>query len=191
MVRPSSCGPGRPGGRYHCRAGGVSPRFSPPNSTGASKGKPGLRLPAARPAGPDPGLSPALPPFTSTTPRAQGERARIPSAAAYKGLGRTTPRRGRVVPLLHRRGCAEASISCRVSREGARAAEPRGSLKARPQSPAPKARPETPALGTTSRQGQAAARGRDPRVAPGRAQPQGAPALPWVLRFPGKLERSE
>lgn len=85
-------------------------------------------------------LSPALPAFTSTPPRAQGERARIPSAAAYKGLGRTTPRRGRVVPLLHRRGCAEASISCRVGREGARAAEPRGSLKARPQKPGPKSR---------------------------------------------------
>lgn len=34
------------------------------------------------------------------------------------------------------------------------------------------------------------ASGRDPRVGPGRAQPQRAPALPWVLPFPGTLERS-
>lgn len=98
-------------------------------------GKPGLRRHAARPAGhepgpePSPALSPALPAPNPAAPRARRERARILSAAAYKALGRTTPRRGRTVPLLHRRGCAAAPISSRVGREGTGRAAPRASLK--------------------------------------------------------------
>lgn len=86
---------------------------------------------------PSPTLSEAPPALTSPTPKAHEEKAGSRWAAAYKASGRTTQRRGRVVPLLHRRGCAHASISSRAGQEGTRRAEPR-SLKPHSKTPTPK-----------------------------------------------------
>lgn len=99
MVRPGPRGPGRPGGRYHCRAGG--------GSALARSVVRALRWASQACGSPCPPGRPRARLCPSSPHPLQGhgtKRARVGSAAAYKGLGRTTPRRGRAVPLLHGRG---------------------------------------------------------------------------------------
>lgn len=92
----AALGTGRHGGRHHCRRGG-GPRLSLLSDKGGSRRKPGLRLPPARlPRRP---TAPSA--RTHLPPGAQGERAQMLPAAAYKGLGRTTLRWGGA-------GCATA-----------------------------------------------------------------------------------
>lgn len=174
MVRPGPRGPGRPGGRYHCRAGGVSAL-----ARSVLRALCWARQACSSPCPPGRPRARLRPPSPHQLQEHSTKRARVGSAAAYKGLGRTTPRRGWAVPLLHGRGGAEAPLSSCVGREGTR-----GSLKPQNRTPKNKTKPRS---GHTARQGHATAQMCPPR--PGTAS--GAPALPSVLHFPGKLERSE
>lgn len=99
MVRPGPRGPGRPGGRYHCRAGGVSAL-----ARSVLRALCWARQACSSPCPPGRPRARLRPPSPHHLQEHSTKRARVGSAAAYKGLGRTTPRRGWAVPLLHGRG---------------------------------------------------------------------------------------
>lgn len=160
MVRPGTRGPGRPGGRYHCRAGGASASARPAvralRSASRACASPLPALQASSPA-----LSSEDAALTSLAPRAADEKARLLSAAAYKALGRTTPSGG---GLCHcstgggRRG--SHFLPCGPWGRGAGGAA--GIVQTQAQNPK---KPPKPGLGTSSGHGQVTASDRDPRVA--------------------------